>query len=331
MGERRPRSDRGIELDPLGHPQLPAEIVAPGDRAHVDREATADGPIVIAVAADAGEVDSSVLAWADVVLVAHGVAPGAVTLPDPSEAARELATRIDEHPVAALSLAWLLRVEAYEKVARGLLMESATYSMLLAGEEFGRWRRERPLRPLPESSAPRVRLSRDEDVLRVTLANPARRNAMDARMRDELAEALELARHDADVRVVIDAEGPTFGSGGDLDEFGTTPDLARAHLTRTVASVGRRIADLGERVEVRVHGSCFGAGIEVPAFAHRVVARPGSTFVLPEISMGLIPGAGGTTSIPRRIGRHRTAWWALSGRPLDADTALAWGLVDAIE
>jgi enoyl-CoA hydratase/carnithine racemase len=50
---------------------------------------------------------------------------------------------------------------------------------------------------------------------------------------------------------------------------------------------------------------------------------------LPEVGMGLIPGAGGTVSIPRRIGRHRTAWLALTGNTIDAGTALAWGLADS--
>jgi enoyl-CoA hydratase/carnithine racemase len=73
-----------------------------------------------------------------------------------------------------------------------------------------------------------------------------------------------------------------------------------------------------------------GAGIELPAFAAHVVAHPGAFFQLPEIGMGLIPGAGGTVSLPRRIGRQRTAWLALTGRRLDAPTALAWNLIDEV-
>jgi enoyl-CoA hydratase/carnithine racemase len=79
-----------------------------------------------------------------------------------------------------------------------------------------------------------------------------------------------------------------------------------------------------------VHGACIGAGVELPAFAGRVVARPDATFRLPEVSMGLVPGAGGTVSIPRRIGRERFAPWALAGETIDATTALSWGLVDEI-
>ena len=65
--------------------------------------------------------------------------------------------------------------------------------------------------------------------------------------------------------------------------------------------------------------------MELPAFAGRVVAAPDATFGLPEVSLGLIPGAGGTVSLPRRIGRHRTAWLALTGQPIDAPTALDVG------
>jgi enoyl-CoA hydratase/carnithine racemase len=83
-------------------------------------------------------------------------------------------------------------------------------------------------------------------------------------------------------------------------------------------------------VEVRLHGACVGAGIELPAYARRVVASPGTRFLLPEVAMGLIPGAGGTVSIPRRIGRWRTLFLALSGDVVDAATALSWGLVDEI-
>jgi enoyl-CoA hydratase/carnithine racemase len=65
------------------------------------------------------------------------------------------------------------------------------------------------------------------------------------------------------------------------------------------------------------------------AFCGRVQAAPDSVFGLPELSLGLIPGAGGTVSVTRRIGRWRTAYLVLSGRTVDTDTALAWRLVDA--
>jgi len=79
-----------------------------------------------------------------------------------------------------------------------------------------------------------------------------------------------------------------------------------------------------------VHGACVGAGCELPAFCRRVCAREDAWFQLPEVGMGLVPGAGGTASLPGRIGRQRTAWLALSGSRIDAAKALRWGLIDEI-
>jgi enoyl-CoA hydratase/carnithine racemase len=97
------------------------------------------------------------------------------------------------------------------------------------------------------------------------------------------------------------------------------------------ASVGRAIDRIRDRVTAHLHGPCAGSGVELPAFAGRVVAHRDTTLLLPEVELGLVPGAGGTVSLPRRIGRHRTAELALRGVPIDAATALAWGLVDAID
>ena len=151
-------------------------------------------------------------------------------------------------------------------------------------------------------------------------------------MRDALAEALAFAAdHPEAPPVVLSGEGPSFSTGGDLDEFGAAADPGWAHLIRTLRSPARAVHDLGERVIVRAHGACVGAGIEVSAAAARLVAAPGASFRLPEVSMGLVPGAGGTASIPRRIGRQRACWMAITGDDIDLETALAWGLVDAVE
>ena len=74
----------------------------------------------------------------------------------------------------------------------------------------------------------------------------------------------------------------------------------------------------------------MGAGIELPAFARRVSAHPGSSIALPEVPLGLIPGSGGTVGITRRVGRQRCAQLALTGHPITAQTALEWGLIDEI-
>lgn len=329
----RERRREPVDLDPHGRPTSAAVIV------RVDRSTAVGldpspgsdelGPVVLVAAASSAEIPEDLRAAADVVLVSADADEDAVLTTEPLRQARALAATIELNPVAAMTLAWLLRGEAWRDVGVGLVAESATYSMLLGSAEVLAWRRGAPSRSAPLPSE-RTKVAREGDLLRVTLTHGARRNAMDARMRDELVEALQPAVWDSQLAVLVDAEGPCFSSGGDTAEFLSAPDPARAHLVRTVASVGRLLAGLGPRVTVRVHGECIGAGVELPAFAQHVVAAEGSTFRLPEVAMGLVPGAGGTVSVPRRIGRRRSAWWMLSGASIDASTAHAWGLVDAI-
>ena len=245
-------------------------------------------------------------------------------------AALEEAVR--DHPLAAQSLVQLLRGAVERSVHEGLVAESWAYSVLLAGPEFRHWLAERGApRPGAVTEHPPLRVERAGGELEIHLDRPERRNAYSAAMRDALCAAFEVALGDPTVeRVSLRGEGPAFCSGGDLAEFGLAPDPATAHAVRSTRHPARALHALRARTVVFVHGACVGAGIELPAFAGRLVARPDAWFQLPELSMGLVPGAGGTVSIPRRIGRQRCAWLALSGARLDAATALEWGLVDEL-
>jgi hypothetical protein len=276
-------------------------------------------------------VPALLLDAADVILAPGGIAvTGAVEAADPLAAARDLAARIEASAHASVALAWLLRAGVQLSVPAAVAAESSVYSTLQRGPVFMDWLASRGT-PRDPGPSERVRVRRDGDELRITLARPGRRNAVDAAMRDALRDALEIARWDPALQVTLDGDGPGYCAGGDLDEFGSTPDPATAHLLRVAASVGLLVHELRDRVTVRVHGDCVGAGIEVPAFARWIVAAPGSRFRLPEVAMGLVPGAGGTVSVPRRIGRSRAAWLALTGETIDAGTALRWGLIDEIE
>lgn len=236
-------------------------------------------------------------------------------------------------PIAALAFVQLLRSASRASTQAGLVAESFVYSMLQGGSEFQDWLATRSKRrphvaPLP---GPACRLSRDRDCLTLTLSRPGKHNAFSRAMRDELALGLQLALADASIEeVVLRGEGDSFCSGGDLDEFGSFPDPAKAHAIRMTRSPALLIDRLAGRVRAEVHGACIGAGIELPAFTDHVQATEDAFFQLPEVALGLIPGAGGTVSLPRRIGRHKTAWLGLSGARLDARTALAWGLVDEV-
>jgi hypothetical protein len=236
---------------------------------------------------------------------------------------------VEDHPDAAVGLVLALRGSERRSVAEQLLVESLAYATLQGGPDHAAWLAGRTRRDRPPPPAP-VRLERSGDRLDITLADPDRRNAYSAAMRDALIDALAVAAADPALDVRLRGDGPSFCAGGDLDEFGTVPDSATAHRIRMHRSAGRALAELADRVTVEVHGACVGAGVELPAFARHVVAAPDTTFRLPEIAMGLIPGAGGTASLPRRIGRRRTALLALLGQPIDATTALEWGLVDEL-
>jgi enoyl-CoA hydratase/carnithine racemase len=261
---------------------------------------------------------------------AQATPPSCVALRDPAAGAGAIRAAAAASPHAAVALAQVLRATEQLDVRSALNVESFAYSALLGGGEFQRWLGSRNRRPVPiPGPEPSVIAERTDGTLQITLNRPARRNAYSRDLRDALVEALLVPALDQTVRrVVIAGAGPSFCSGGDLDEFGTTPDIGTAHFIRTSGGAASLLDRIADRTEVRVHGACVGAGIELPAFARRVIAQPGTTFRLPEIGMGLIPGAGGTVSIPRRIGRWRTLYLALSGITLDAITATRWGLVD---
>ncbi|MGV0790843.1 enoyl-CoA hydratase/isomerase family protein [Mycolicibacterium sp. XJ1819] len=216
----------------------------------------------------------------------------------------------------------------------GVVTESLAYSTLQSGPEFARWLTQRgPARPV-EIPDP-VQADRVGDSLRVRFNRPQRHNAFSTDARAALLEALEVARLDPSVtEVVLSGNGPSFCSGGDLAEFGTFADPASAHLARTRHSpalvLDELTARLGRGCRAEVHGQVLGSGLEMAAFCGWVQSRPDAVLGLPELSLGLIPGAGGTVSITRRIGRWRTAYLVLSGHTIDPQTALSWGLIDEI-
>lgn len=310
----------GLSVTEFGERREP-QLVGPGVvRLGVHRE----GPI------PGGGLDEF-----DILLSADPAAPGPWVGVAPERlnlAIADLMGAVARQPVAAAAAAQVLRMTLPLGFDEALVLESLAYSMLLGAEGFRAWRAANPPRARPDDAAPRVVTGEAKGALEVRLNRPASRNAFDARMRDGLAEALRFAlEHPDKPPVVLTGEGPAFSSGGDLDEFGTAPDVGAAHLIRTLRSPARLAQALGPRLTAQLHGACVGAGVEVPAAAGRVTARPGTVFRLPEVSMGLIPGAGGTATIARRIGRRRTCWMAISGADVDLATALAWGLVDAVE
>ncbi|HUA96426.1 MAG TPA: enoyl-CoA hydratase/isomerase family protein [Acidimicrobiales bacterium] len=235
------------------------------------------------------------------------------------------------NPLAALAAAQLLRLTETLPTSTGLLAESFAYSMLQAGPEHRDWLARHAAVPPPPEAGPAVLVARDGPRLSVILNRPDRHNAYGTAMRDGLVEAISVAVSDPTVEEIdLSGAGPSFCSGGDLGEFGTAPDPATAHAVRVVAGAAPWLDRCAQRLVARVHGACLGAGVELASFAGRVVATADARFGLPEVGMGLVPGAGGTVSVPRRIGRQRAALLAVTGVTVDAATALGWGLVDQL-
>jgi enoyl-CoA hydratase/carnithine racemase len=301
-------------------------------------------PLVAAASVTLAEVSSPAAAVArQVVSVADVPGPGP-SATDLEAAVGRLRDAVGRSPRAAIACGQLVRQTAALGTGEGLAAEAAAYSLLLGGPEFARWLGERraarpvqarfaPARPAGRREAPAepVLVTRDGGRLSIVLNVPERRNAFSADVREALLDAVLLAEADETIEsVTLSGAGPAFCSGGDLDEFGTATDLVAAFLVRLSRAPWLVIERIAPKVTVFAHGGCVGAGTEITAYAGRVVATPDAFFALPEVRMGLVPGAGGSVSVVRRIGRWRAAWLMLTGERLPAATALRWGLVDEI-
>lgn len=254
-----------------------------------------------------------------------------VTVNDLDQARDAINSSVTHRARTALVLAAVLRQTPQLTIADAIAAEAAAYSTLLAGPEFAEWLSARSVKKLEPTAEPdRVLTSITGNTLNIRLNRKLRLNAIDAPMRAWLVEAFAIALADPTLDVKLTGEGSCFSNGGDLREFGSTPDPSTAWAVRMTQHPGWCIAQLAARTTIHMHGKCIGAGVEMPAFASHVIADPETTFLLPELAMGLIPGAGGCVSITHRMGRWRTLWLVLTGTTLTAQDALAWGLIDDI-
>lgn len=261
----------------------------------------------------------------------HPLAGSLDAIMEPPFSAEMLVRNVEQAPKAAAITMQLLRSTEGLPLDRALTIESFCYGLLQGGDEYEAWlsRRMPAAEPLP---AGRVLIEREGDTLVVTIDRPAALNAIDTAIRDQLYQAFALASLDLEIRTVrLRSIGAAFSVGGDLEEFGTTRDPASAHLIRSRTLPALLLARCADRLEAHIQGACVGSGLEMAAFARRLTASRLAWFQLPELAMGLLPGAGGCISVPRRIGRQRAALMMLSGKRINAATALDWGLIDAIE
>ena len=175
-----------------------------------------------------------------------------------------------------------------------------------------------------EASTAVVRREQRGDVLLVTIDNPPV-NALGVDVRRGLLAAIEAADADPAVAAVLLAgAGRAFIGGADIREFGKPPQAP------ALPDVCNRIEVCGKIVVAAIHGPALGGGLEVALAAHYRMALPDARLGLPEVHLGLLPGAGGTQRTPRLVGAGPALDLMLSGRHVDAPEASAMGLVDRV-
>ena len=166
----------------------------------------------------------------------------------------------------------------------------------------------------------------------VILNRPEVINAFNVQMRDDLWEVFGAVADDPDVRaLLLRGAGPKgFCSGADLTEFGTAPSQAAARRVRWQRDVFGRLLRLPKPVVAALHGHVVGSGVEMALLCDIRIAATDAVFSMPETSLGLVPGAGGTQTLPRFVRRGVALRMLLAGDSLDAGEALSAGLVQYV-
>ena len=171
-----------------------------------------------------------------------------------------------------------------------------------------------------------------DGIARLTLNRPAVLNAMNMAVRDELWSMLLAVRDDPDVRVVLfrGAGDRAFSAGADVGEFGSAPSYADARRARQDRDVWGLMLSIMKPMVAAVHGYAYGAGCEMSLLCDIRIAADDARFALPEVTLGYIPSAGGTQTLPRSVAPGIAREMVLSGEPIDAERALAIGLVSRV-
>jgi enoyl-CoA hydratase/carnithine racemase len=166
----------------------------------------------------------------------------------------------------------------------------------------------------------------------VTLNRPERYNALGSRIVDELDEALESIEGAGEVRAMVltGAGDKAFCSGVDLKERAEMDADGRWSHNRALGTFAERFARLQVPTIAALNGLAFGGGLEIALACDFRVAAEGARFALPEVGIGIVPGAGGTQRLPRLIGVTKAKELILTGRRISAEDALDMGLVSKV-
>jgi enoyl-CoA hydratase len=185
----------------------------------------------------------------------------------------------------------------------------------------------------PDAKGSDIRMWIDGPIARLVLARDEWLNALTMDMLEALDTACSLLERSRDLRVVIvSSDHPTaFCAGADVAEWSAlSADDMWHEWTRAGHRVLERLAALPQPTIAAVHGMAFGGGLELALACDLRVASSDSTYAMPEVSIGAMPGWGGTERLTRLIGPGRSKSMILRGAPIDAATALTWGLVEEV-
>ncbi len=173
---------------------------------------------------------------------------------------------------------------------------------------------------------------KESNIAFVTLNRPRALNAFSVQMRDDLYEILSAIKADDEVRVVLfkGAGDKAFCAGADLKEFLTAPSAAKARRIRAVRDLWRLFLSLPQPLIAILHGYVLGSGMEIALYCDLRIAASNVVFGLPEVGLGILPGAGGTQTLPRILGLSGSLDMLLTGRRLGSEEALSRGLVNQV-
>lgn len=179
------------------------------------------------------------------------------------------------------------------------------------------------------SEAPVLYEKGEDGVAWVTLNRPDVLNALNVRARDELWEIMQAVAVDPDVRAVIfrGAGERAFSAGADVSEFGTAPSYVEARRARRERDLWQLMLRQEKLLVAAIQGYALGAGIELAMCCDIRIASEDARIGLPEVSLGYMPSAGGTQTLPRHVPPGIAMQMILTGDPIDARTAYAYGLV----
>ena len=171
-----------------------------------------------------------------------------------------------------------------------------------------------------------------DGIASVILNRPQALNRYNIKMRDEMFDVLSAIRDDPDVRVVIfkGAGERAFCVGADLTEFGTAPSPLIARQVRWERDVWGLFASMKQPLIAAIHGYVLGSGTEIALLCDIRIASDDAVFGLPEVSLGMIPAAGGSQTLPRILGRGRALQLLFCCDRVDAQEALRIGLVNKV-